>query len=29
MEGEVEGPGALHATLDAHLTRTKGVRQLK
>lgn len=28
-EGEQEGPTALHATLDAHLTRTKGVRQLK
>lgn len=28
-EGEQEGPTTLHATLDAHLTRTKGVRQLK
>ncbi|MPC35772.1 hypothetical protein E2C01_029207 [Portunus trituberculatus] len=29
MEGEQEGPTTLHATLDAHLTRTKGVKQLK
>lgn len=28
-EGEVDAPVALNATLDAHLTRTKGVKQLK
>lgn len=29
VEEEVEGPVALNATLDGHLTRTKAVRQLK